>query len=143
METIPRYINGGITVNAQPDGGATYARKITREDGIIDWAQPALNVHNQIRALDPWPGARSMIESPSGDVVVKIWRAELAGQTDALPGGLLVRERNRLLVACGGGEGLEILELQSPGSRRVSTTAFLAGHDLSGGRFLGKAIENL
>ena len=143
VDTIPRLINGEIKAVVQPESGATYARKLTREDGVIDWTLPLLRIHNKIRALDSWPGASSTLHSPRGDVGVKIWKAIPAGPLDLPCGVLVVHERNRLLVACGAGEGLEILELQSPGSRRLSTAAFLAGHDLSAARFIGGGTQNL
>jgi methionyl-tRNA formyltransferase len=57
VRTLPDYIAGRITTRPQPGQGASYARKITKEDGRIDWSRPARDIWNQIRAFTPWPGA--------------------------------------------------------------------------------------
>ena len=57
VETIPDYVAGKILPQPQPAEGSTYAAKIKKEDGKIDWSQPAEKIWNRLRAFTPWPGA--------------------------------------------------------------------------------------
>src|SRR5476651_1431892 len=57
VETIPDYVAGKIKPQPQPAEGSSYAAKIRKEDGQIDWSKPALQIWNRLRAFTPWPGA--------------------------------------------------------------------------------------
>src|SRR5438445_9291964 len=57
LKTVPDYVTGRIISRKQPEEGASYARKINKEDGRLDWTQPARALWNRVRALVPWPGA--------------------------------------------------------------------------------------
>src|SRR5262249_28195632 len=56
VDTIPDYVAGRITPRPQPAEGVTYARRLTKEDGKLDWTQPARSLWNRVRAFTPWPG---------------------------------------------------------------------------------------
>jgi methionyl-tRNA formyltransferase len=73
--TIPEYVAGRMTPRPQPKEGATYARKITKEDGRIDWSKRAGDVWNQVRAFTPWPGAFTHLPRDGGLKLLKIWDA--------------------------------------------------------------------
>ena len=120
----------------QNDAEATYAHRLTKDDGVIDWSWPAVRVHNLIRGLHPWPHAfsfvhgnrvilrKSAIEAPAGQE----GRGEQAGT-------ILEVDGDRLIVATGHGR-LRIVEIQAEGKRPMSARAFLAGHRLTpGARF--------
>jgi len=136
VRTIPDYIAGRIVPRPQPAEGATYARKITKEDGKLDWTQPALTLWNRVRGLTPWPGAFTHLQRATGPVLLKIHRAEVAeagtGAAPAAPGEILSANRDGIVVACGEG-ALRILELQREGGKRLIAAAFLAGHPLQPG----------
>jgi methionyl-tRNA formyltransferase len=83
---------------------ATYARKLTKEDGRIDWTKPPAEIERMIRAFNPWPGAFT----EDAGRLVKIWRAELT------PGGQL-----------------RVLEVQPAGGKRMSLDAYLRGNSSS------------
>jgi methionyl-tRNA formyltransferase len=130
--TIPDYVHGRITPQPQPTEGATYARKIAREDGRIDWSKPAREIWNQIRAFMPWPGAFTSYANDGPPRLLKIWHATTEERAFQAPGRVLECGKLGIVVACGE-HALRILELQLEGGRRVTAAQFLAGHALKPG----------
>ncbi len=131
VETIPGYVRGEIVPEPQPAEGATYARKIAKEDGLIDWNATARQIKNQVRGLDPWPSAYTHLESGGQSALIKIWKAEVA-EVSGEPGTVLESTSENLIVACGT-QALRILELQREGRRRLSASDFIAGCPLPPG----------
>ena len=135
VRTIPEYVAGRITLQRQPAEGVSHAPKIRKEDGHIDWRQPALAIWNRVRGLTPWPGAFSYLPGQPRPHLLKIWRAEVA--TCSGPAGeVLQADKTGIVVGCGQ-EALRILRLQLEGGRRLEAQAFLAGHPLQPGHKLG------
>jgi methionyl-tRNA formyltransferase len=143
-ETIPAYVSGKIKTQPQPAEGSTYAAKIKKEDGQIDWNSPAQKIWNRLRAFTPWPGAftrwsSSFSLSGTGDTLkrelqpqlLKIWRAE-AVEKSGVAGTVLSADKTGLVVGCGQG-ALRILELQREGGKRLAAEQFLAGFPLKAG----------
>jgi methionyl-tRNA formyltransferase len=133
LETIPDYVSRKIQPKPQSDG-ATYAPKIKKEDGQIDWKLPAQNILNRLRAFTPWPGAFTFLKSEPKPCLLKIWKAE-AVQKDGEPGDILSANPQGIVIACGK-DALNILELQREGGRRMSAAEFLTGHPLKAGNKL-------
>ncbi len=133
IPTIRDFIAGAITLRSQPSEGATIARKISREDGRLDWTQPARQLANRIRAFTPWPGAFTHL--PPQNALLKIWQAQ---STDASgpPGTILSANKSGLVVACAE-QSLRITQLQREGGRRLTAAEFLTGHHLKPGEKLG------
>jgi len=117
----------------QPETGATYASKIGKAEGAIDWAQPAALIERRVRAFDPFPGCSFTL----GGELIKLWRARPV-QGRGAPGQVLPAGEGRLVVACGDG-ALDLMELQRTGGRRVATRDFLRGHPIAAGQMLGPA----
>jgi methionyl-tRNA formyltransferase len=113
---------------SQPAEGATYAPRLTRADGRIDWNLPATRIERQTRAFDPWPGAFSSF----GAEVLKVLEAETVPGTGE-PGLVLDAA---LTVACGEG-ALRITRLQRAGRGPVTAAEFLRGFALPAGSRLG------
>ena len=113
---------------AQPDMGTTYAPKLSRDDGRIDWTWAAQTIERQVRAFDPWPGTFSTLDG----VVVKILGAEVA-DGHGEPGTVL---DDRLLVACGA-NAVRLTRVQLAGRSAMDADAFLRGHEIPAGRRLG------
>jgi methionyl-tRNA formyltransferase len=128
VETIPDYVAGKILPKPQPAEGASYAAKIKKEDGKIDWSEPAEKLLNRLRAFTPWPGAFTFLKSELKPQLLKIWKAEVLEKSGAA-GEILSADKNGIVVACGK-SALRILELQSEGGRRLSAQEFLAGNPL-------------
>jgi methionyl-tRNA formyltransferase len=132
LETIPRYVAGEIIPQPQPAEGPSYARKITKQDGRLDWREPAQRLLNRIRAFTPWPGTFTCQTEAGKPRVLKIWKTEKTGAASPIPGEILQADRSGVVVACGD-FALNILELQPEGGRRMSAQEFLAGHKLRPG----------
>jgi methionyl-tRNA formyltransferase len=112
----------------QPADGATYAPKLAREDGRIDWSRDAAFIDRQVRALNPWPGTFSHWAG----VALKVLACTPEPGGGA-PGTVLDA---RLTVACGAG-AVRLLRVQAPGGAAMDAAAFLRGHRLPTGTLLG------
>jgi methionyl-tRNA formyltransferase len=111
----------------QPESGATYAPKLTREDGRIDWSRDAARILRQIRALNPWPGTYAELDGE----MLKIHAATPAAGSGP-PGTVL---DGGLTVACGSG-AVRLTRLQLPGRAPLDTAAFLRGRKVPPGTCL-------
>jgi methionyl-tRNA formyltransferase len=134
VKTIGSYANGKIRLRPQPKEGVSYARKITKSDGEIDWTQSAQQIRNQVRGLIPWPGAFTRLPPPQPDLL-KIWSAELC-DLSAPPGQLAIVNKTEIVVGCGR-QALRLLILQREGGRRLVPGQFLTGRPLAQGERLG------
>jgi len=134
IRTIPDYVNGKISPRAQPAEGVSYAPKIKKQDGQIDWTQPARAIWNRVRGLMPWPGAFTHVPTQPKPHLLKIWEAEIAQQTGS-PGEVLSADKSGLVVACGE-NALRIRSIQLEGGKRLTPQQFLAGHPLQSGSIL-------
>ena len=135
VKTIPEYVAGRIPSQAQPAEGVSYASKIKKQDGHIDWTQPARVIWNRVRGLMPWPGAFSYLPGQHQPHLLKIWHAEVVERSGSA-GEILQADKANIVVGCGS-EALRILILQREGGRRLSAQEFLAGHPLLPGQKLG------
>lgn len=130
LETLADLRQGDPQPVPQPADGITYARKIRREDAVVDFAAGADVVQRQIRAFDPSPGVATTLRGES----VKIWAAHPAtGHADKLPGEVIAADSDGILVACTGGTALMLTELQRPGGRRQPARTFLQGFAIAPG----------
>ncbi len=112
----------------QPEAGVTYAPKLSREDGRIDWTRPAEAIARQVRAFDHWPGTFTTLEG----AVLKVLAAR-PGPGSGAPGTTL---DDTLLVACGS-FALRLLRVQRAGRAAMDAPAFLRGHAVPAGTVLG------
>lgn len=120
-------LSGNIEPKIQPEDGVTYAAKITREEGFLDWHQPAIEVERKIRALNPWPG--TWFER-DGDRI-RILSAECV-ENNGDAGTVLTQNA---VIACGEG-AIRPLVMQRPGKSATDAEAFLRGYDLPVGTVL-------
>jgi methionyl-tRNA formyltransferase len=133
VRTLPDYVLGKIAPRPQPKEGATYARKISKEDGHLDWRQPALALWNRIRAFTPWPGTFAFLADQSKPILLKIWSASVVPAIRGQPGEIVQVQSDGIMVACGQ-DGLRITEVQREGKRRMTVREFLAGHPIEPGK---------
>ena len=132
VATVNRLAAGGVEEIAQDDREATYAHKLTREDGIVDWRWPAERIHNLIRGLHPWPHAFAYLDSARVILRRSRWSPE---SSPLSPGAVVAATGDRLAVAAGSGI-VELTEIQPEGRRPMAVRDFLAGHPLAqGARF--------
>ncbi len=125
-EVVPRYINGDIAPQDQLSATIgpkepSYSRKLTKEDGRLDWTKPAIVLEREIRAYVTWP--KSYTNFAGREVVV------LSSKVVSIQGqpGTISADKNHLVVHCGE-NSLEILEIKPAGKPAMSSTAFLAGY---------------
>jgi methionyl-tRNA formyltransferase len=124
---------GRLRARPQPADGVTYAAKLQRGEGRLDWRRPAVELERAVRAFTPWPGAEFEVPRSQGALRIKVLAAEVvAGATDSAPGTVL---DDRLTVACGEG-ALRLLKVQRAGKAALDAEAFLRGFDLAPGTHL-------
>jgi len=110
---------GKITPTPQPQEGVTYAAKLTREEGRVDWTKPAIDIERQIRAFTPWPGSFFTL----GNEPIKILAAESVKDKTSTPGTLLDEQ---FTIACGQG-ALRLVTVQRSGKSPTDGASFLRG----------------
>jgi methionyl-tRNA formyltransferase len=138
VETLTRLQRDGrVDALLQHEDGASYARKISRDDAAIDWLEPAVQIDRQVRALNPIPGAFTMLDGKP----VKIWASEPASGRFGAPGVVVRADSGGLVIACGEG-ALAVHELQRAGGKRLSTTDFLTGNLIRTGSRVGETPVN-
>jgi methionyl-tRNA formyltransferase len=129
--TVDALAGGHVIEVAQDESAATYAPRLTKDEGLIDWGQSAQRVHNLIRGLHPWPHAYSFL---SGRRFI-LRRSTVLRELNAPPGTVVEASGDRLTVAAGT-SGIGILEIQAEGKRPMAPREFLAGHRVPpGSRF--------
>jgi methionyl-tRNA formyltransferase len=123
IRTIEEILKGTLQPSAQDHSQATLAPILKKENGIIEWFNPAQAIHNQVRAFNPWPGTVTRFR----DTTCKILKTIVSsGKTECEPGTLLL-EKRKLLACCGNGTLLEICEIQPENRRPVSGFDFANG----------------
>lgn len=125
LEVIERYKNGIIIKTPQNESSVTFAPKITTFDEQINWNRSAIDIHNQIRALSPLPGAWSYVDISGEKKRLKIKKAHVCHEQGTLD-TFLKLDKNRWIVPCKEGT-LEILEVQLEGKKVLPTSVFLKG----------------
>lgn len=124
LKAVGDIRQGTVSRIVQDESQMVEIRKLTKEDGEIDWSLPAVEIRNRIRAFDPWPG--SFCRLPDGSPL-KVWSADLEEGCGEKPGELL---DGRLLVSTGDG-ALRLTEVQPLGKKRMPAAAFLNGFHIA------------
>lgn len=148
VAAVGAWADGRLGAVPQPAEGATYAPKLRKEEALIDWSRPAVEIERQVRAFDPWPVAETRWMGRQ----LRIWEAAAVAITsgdsfrvaadtaaglvdtgggDAAPGCVLQASHGRLLVATGAGV-LEVRRLQLAGRSAMPVAEFLNAHALAG-----------
>lgn len=139
IETLPKIENNSITKIPQNDEEATYASKISKEMGKINWDSESTLIERYVRGLNSWPSAYTYINGKT----LKIWESNIALQSSinddakkALPGTVIVVDKDSIYVKTKDG-ALKITQLQLEGKKRMSVHDFLLGYPISKGMILG------
>ncbi len=134
VDAVQRLEQARLSAIPQPAAGVTYATKITKDEAMLDFSQPASMVARKIRAFNPFPGATACFNG----VKIKLWQAqEVSGEPDAVPGQVLHADATAgVIIACGS-HAVRVTDLQKPGAKRLPATEFLKGFPLAGGYFTG------
>jgi methionyl-tRNA formyltransferase len=162
VKTADALAAGAVTETPQDDAAATYAHRLAKDDGVIDWRLPAERLHNLVRGLHPWPHAQTTLNgkrlivlrthvgpelappatvvgaelAPPSGVGAQLAAPSSVGAQLAAPGSIVVASPDDLRIATGAGT-LQLLEVQTEGKRPMAARDFLAGHQLSIGDRLG------
>ncbi|MCI8649896.1 MAG: methionyl-tRNA formyltransferase [Anaerotruncus sp.] len=129
-ETVALVAQGSAPRVAQQEQDASYAPMLAKEQAAVDWNRSAVQVHNLVRGMNPWPVAYTMLDGKR----LRIYRVkpvEANGEA-----GVVLEGGKRLVVACGTA-AVEILELQADGSKRMQAVDYLRGHPVAAGIKLG------
>ncbi|MCL4821755.1 MAG: methionyl-tRNA formyltransferase [Vicinamibacteria bacterium] len=131
LETVRGLDLGTLAATPQDHAAATHARLLAREDGVMDFAQPARALFDRLRGFSPWPGAVTRHAGRG----VKVLRAR-PQDGRGTPGEILACDREGVLVACGEG-ALRLLEVQPESRKAMTAAAWAAGARLATGQRLG------
>ena len=127
-ETINALLEGSLKPEKQNHDEFTYAPMLSKELSPIDWNAPAREVHNKIRGLSPWPSATAVMDGKK----VKIHKSILVDDA-AKSAGEVVANGSRLVVSCGDGKCIEILNLQAEGKKAMSAADYMRGNSVNVG----------
>ena len=130
LEVIDDLVEGRAIEEPQDGALSTYAAKVTKEEGLIDWTLPAAAIHNRVRGLYPWPHAYTYLD---GERLILMRTHVTADTSDAPPGTVVDVSGGVIQVATGQSGRLTIDELQPEGRRAMKTRDYLAGHPLQPG----------
>jgi methionyl-tRNA formyltransferase len=130
QEALAQLERGVAARVPQDSSAATYAPKLEREDGRIDWTESAAQIERKIRAFNPWPGAFTLLRDAAGrDRKLKIFSATVVTAAKSAPGEIL-RSNDSLVIGANDG-ALSLGKVQLEGKRRMSAGEFLRGHTAS------------
>jgi methionyl-tRNA formyltransferase len=139
LEVLDQLEAGTVRAEPQDESAATYAPRLKKEEGRIDWTQPARHIHDQVRGLYPWPHAYSYLDGAR----LIVWKTDIrpkpdstgslqADTTSSPPGTIVDVTRDAIEVATGDGL-IALTEVQAEGRRPMSTRDFLAGRTVRPG----------
>lgn len=122
LATLHGLQAGTIHPRKQDDSQATLAPILKKEDGQLDFSRTAQQLYNRLRAFQPWPGAHTRFRNKNLQIL------QARPTTDPVPQSELKIVKDRLLVGCGQGTSLELIELQLEGKKRTPAKDFLHGY---------------
>ena len=140
LETLEAMQAGGARPVAQDASKVSWAPIIKKEMSAISWQKHALNVHNQIRGMNPWPVASANFRG----VPLRIWRSSSPVRSDdsAKASGTLIGYTEKgILIQCGEGTILEVLEVQMPAKGRIAGREFANGTRLRAGELIFNSAD--
>lgn len=133
IKTLEAVKKGEIKPVKQDDSKSTYASMLDKTMSPVNWSKTAQEVHNQIRGLDPWPVAQTVLEGKN----LKLFRSEIKEiDGNGNPGEMKIL-KNGLAVFCGDGKAVFVNEVQYEGKKRMKAADFFRGHPLKEGTILG------
>lgn len=135
MEAIELIESNKLKLTEQDDSIATYAPKLKKKDGLIDWDEPALTIHHKVCGLLPWPGAYTFFK----DKILKILKTEVAQELkeNAKNGEVVAILKHKGIAVKTGSGNLLLQYVQIEGKKPFDTDAFLCGHKIEAGYIFG------
>ena len=138
LELLPQVESGKAELKEQVTEGVTFAPCFNKKDGLINWSKTALQIHNHIRAMQPWPGTYTFFSSGDKKLQINIIKSGLMGNKDNTdkPGTIVEASKDKLLVNTGNGI-IRINELQPAGKRVMNARDFINGYRVKKGNSYG------
>jgi len=133
IDAIKGYTIGNLDPVPQKEIGIKYANKIEKTEAEIDWEEESKEIYNKIRAFDPFPGTFTFLHNS----LIKIVSSRLGNNTHESEPGTIIEVGKKIIVACGKKTTLEIVSLQKPGKKIISTIEFLNGTKIMIGEKFG------
>jgi len=140
VKTIEGIIAGTLKPKPQDDSQATFAPMLKKEDGLLDWTKTAMEIHNRVRAFNPWPGIVTKFRGTN----CKILKTAVGVSSPPLQfePGTVVSSKGRLSVMCGNGVPLEIVSIQPENRKSVSGADFANGARIQAGEKFEAVMDN-
>jgi methionyl-tRNA formyltransferase len=137
-ESLIATVEGKLPIRPQDHERATLAPILKKEDGLVDWSKPAQVVHDHVRGMSPWPGAFTRLNGRVLKVVrTRVVHDPIESQVSRAPGAVLVADKHGVLVSCGEGSAIAIVEAQPEGKRAMAAGDLVNGRVLTAGAVLG------
>jgi methionyl-tRNA formyltransferase len=138
VKTVEGVLNAALQPKPQDDSLASFAPILKKEDGHLDWARPSVEIHNHVRAFNPWPGAVTKFRGQ----VCKILRTAVRQDPNLGQPGSIMVSKGHLAVACGNATSLEILSIQPQSRKAISGTDFANGLRVQPGEKFESLMDN-
>ncbi|MEE2961330.1 MAG: methionyl-tRNA formyltransferase [Myxococcota bacterium] len=136
-DTLPAIANGTLQGIPQPEHGSSYARKIDKPDGLLDFSKSAVDLERQIRAFNPWPGTFTFLKNQR----VRIHAATTSStQHPERPGHVYAIDKAGISVTCGFGS-LNITQIQPEGKKNMDASSWVAGRGIAVGNCFGMTAD--
>jgi methionyl-tRNA formyltransferase len=136
LTRLGAFARGELTRVPQDGTRATVAPMLEKRDGLVDWAAPARRVHDKVRGMSPWPGAYTTLGGKTVKLHATRWTT-LAREPRSPPGTVVLADKSHVLVACDGGDVLELLRVQLEGKKPVTAAEWVSGRGVREGDVLG------
>ncbi len=140
VETLNGLATGTISPVPQNNDEATYCSLIRKSDGEINWSRTVQDIHNHVRAMNPWPVAFTDLHGRR----IRVWRTRIGSSADlenVSPGTIVRVEKDRIDVAAGSGGTISLIEVQAAGGRPMDAYSFAIGHRLAKGDRFGTETD--
>jgi methionyl-tRNA formyltransferase len=143
VKTVDGIANGILQPKPQDHSQATFAPVLKKQDGFLNWSRSAREIHNRVRAFNPWPGTVTKFRDQICKVLRTKW-SEADGRRPPLQSemGAIVASKGQLLVACGDGNPIEILSIQPANRKAISGADFANGLRLRPGEKFETVMDN-
>lgn len=136
--TLEGIVEGRLSPEPQDDSKASFAPLLKRDDGFIDWKMPAAQIHNRVRAFNPWPATVAKFRGS----VCKVLKTKIGAVASSSSPGLILLSKGKLAVSCGDGITLEILSIQPENRKAISGADFANGARIQPDEKFGSVKDN-
>lgn len=128
VRALQQLERGALRGEPQDEARATYAAKLSKTEGVLDWSRSAAELSRAVRAYNPFPVAQARFRGETW----RVWQARVESAPAGMPGAILRADKEGILVACGEG-ALLLQEIQKAGGKRLAAAVFLAGNPVRAG----------